>query len=114
MSKILIELDTAEKELEVKVDGKSLADVSSVTICLDPYDDYELRCTLCTCSKSEDESLHYHNMISVAEEGKLVRSEKKTEGRENPFLDTHKVEIISDDFTGVADEIRAKLREMLS
>lgn len=109
MAMISVEIDTIDKSMSVKIDGKTLADVDSFSTWIDRYDDDKLRVNITTCTMSDDESYHSHNHISLAEEGKLTRIEKKSEGRENPF------EIkIDSNLNNINDKTRKTLQELLS
>jgi len=80
MANIVIEIDTTEETMKVTVDGKTLKDVCMIHCCdtsEDEYSQHDLHLSINTCSESEDKSIKYMNSISLAGEGKLVRTQYK-------------------------------------
>jgi hypothetical protein len=75
MSKVVITLDTATKELDVKVDGNSLDDVTSVSIY--KYEDYhdEENVNISINQRKEPEEKNgmcIHTTLTASESGDLV------------------------------------------
>lgn len=78
MSKVIITLDTATKELDVKVDGNSLDDVTSVSIYKyeDYHDEENVNISINQRKKPEEKNgMCIHTTLTASEKGELVIDE---------------------------------------
>lgn len=81
MSMINVEINTIDEDMIVKIDGKVLKDVCSITACADGCMNYgngkDLYLSISCHSKNEDESLKMMNIVTTAadQSGKLVKKQ---------------------------------------